>query len=158
MNMIHVRSEQFGNYLEDFIVGDTYKHWPGRTITESDNTNFCMLTMNHHPLHIDSLFASDTQFQQRVVGGSLVYSVVFGISVPDISGKAIANLTVDSLEHVAPVFIGDTLYGESDIIDIRTSSTRKDRGIITVETRGFNQNNELVLRFKRKVMIPKKQS
>lgn len=156
--MIHVRSEQFGNYLEDFIVGDTYKHWPGRTITESDNTNFCMLTMNHHPLHIDSLFASDTQFQQRVVVGTLVYSVVFGISVPDISGKAIANLTVDSLEHVAPVFIGDTLYGESDIIDIRTSSTRKDRGIITVETRGFNQNNELVLRFKRKVMIPKKQS
>ena len=117
-----------------------------------------MLTMNHHPLHIDSLFASDTQFQQRVVVGTLVYSVVFGISVPDISGKAIANLTVDSLEHVAPVFIGDTLYGESDIIDIRTSSTRKDRGIITVETRGFNQNNELVLRFKRKVMIPKKQS
>ena len=156
--MIHVRSEQFGNYLEDFIVGDTYKHWPGRTITESDNTNFCMLTMNHHPLHIDSLFASDTQFQQRVVVGTLVYSVVFGISVPDISGKAIANLTVDSLEHVAPVFIGDTLYGESDIIYIRTSSTRKDRGIITVETRGFNQNNELVLRFKRKVMIPKKQS
>ena len=156
--MIHVRSEQFGNYLEDFIVGDTYKHWPGRTITESDNTNFCLLTMNHHPLHIDSLFASDTQFQQRVVVGTLVYSVVFGISVPDISGKAIANLTVDSLEHVAPVFIGDTLYGESDIIDIRTSSTRKDRGIITVETRGFNQNNELVLRFKRKVMIPKKQS
>jgi len=156
--MIHVRSEQFGNYLEDFVVGDTYKHWPGRTITESDNTNFCMLTMNHHPLHIDSLFASDTQFQQRVVVGTLVYSVVFGISVPDISGKAIANLTVDSLEHVAPVFIGDTLYGESDIIDIRTSSTRKDRGIITVETRGFNQNNELVLRFKRKVMIPKKQS
>ena len=148
--------ERFGRYLEDFQVGDVYKHWPGRTITEYDDVLFCMLTMNHHPLHIDAAYAEGTQFKQRVVVGTLVYSMVFGMSVPDVSGKALANLEVESLNHVAPTFHGDTIYAESKVLDVRESQSRPDRGVATVETRGWNQRGETVITFRRKVLIPKR--
>ena len=89
---------QFGRCFEEFEVGALYKHWPGRTITEYDDTLFCMLTMNHHPLHIDANYAETTQFQQRLVVGSLVFSIVLGMTVEDVSGKAIANLEFEACQ------------------------------------------------------------
>jgi acyl dehydratase len=113
--------------------------------------------MNHHPLHLDAHYAENqTQFKRNVVVGNLVYSVALGMSVPDVSGKAIANLEVESLQHKAPMFHGDTLYAETTVLDKKESSSKTDRGVVTVETRGYNQDGTEVLSFRRKVMIPKR--
>jgi acyl dehydratase len=150
---------QFGRYYEEFEVGATYKHWPGRTITESDDHLFCLLTMNHHPLHIDAHYAeTQTQFKRNVVVGNLVYSLALGMSVADVSGKAIANLEVESLKHEHPTFHGDTIYAETTVLDKRESSSKPDRGIVSVETRAFNQRGERVCIFKRSVMVPKREA
>ena len=147
----------FGRHFEDFEPGDTYKHWPGKTITEADDHLFCMITMNHHPLHTDAWYAeTQTQFGKNVVVGNLVYSLVLGMSVPDVSGAAIANLEVEELKHQRPTFHGDTIYAETNVIEKRESSSRPDRGVVTVETRGFNQRGEEVCFFRRKVMVPKR--
>jgi acyl dehydratase len=147
----------FGRYLEDFEVGDVYKHWPGKTITEYDDHLFCMITMNHHPLHTDAWFAeTQTQFGKNVVVGNLVYSVVLGMSVPDVSGSAIANLEVEELKHPRPTFHGDTIYAETKVLEKRESQSRDDRGVVMVETRGFNQRAEEVCYFRRKVMVLKR--
>jgi acyl dehydratase len=146
----------FGRYLEEFEIGQVFRHWPGRTITEADDTWFCLMTMNHHPLHIDAHYASQTQHGQRLVVGTLVFSLVVGMSVADISGRAIANLEYEEVKHVAPVFHGDTIYAESRILEIHESRTKPDRGIVRVETRGFNQRDETVLTFRRRVLIPKR--
>jgi acyl dehydratase len=147
---------QFGRYYEQFEVGATYQHWPGKTVTEYDDHLFCLLTMNHHPLHMDAHYASEsTQFGRNVVVGNYVYSLVLGMSVPDISGKAIANLEVESLRHVAPTFHGDTIYAESRVLDKRESTTKDDRGVVHVETIGYNQDGTVVCIFRRKVMVPK---
>jgi acyl dehydratase len=113
--------------------------------------------MNQHPLHTDAHYASRIQHGQRVVVGTLVFSIVVGISVADISGKAIANLEYEAIKHVAPVFHGDTVYAESTILDVRASNTRPDRGIVYLETRAFNQRGETVLTLRRRVLIPKEQ-
>ncbi len=145
----------FGRCFEDFEPGDRYQHWPGKTITEADDHLFCMLTMNHHPLHTDAWYAeTQTQFAKNVVVGNLVYSLALGMSVPDVSGAAIANLEVESLKHERPTFHGDTIYAETDVIEKRLSSSRPDRGVVTVETRAFNQRGEEVCFFRRKVMVP----
>lgn len=146
---------QFGRTLEEFTVGDTYRHEPGRTLTESDNQLFSLLTMNHHPLHIDAHFAARTQHGRRVVVGTLVFSVAVGLSVPDISGKAIANLEYEEIRHIAPVFVGDTIYAESRVLELRESASKPDRGIVRVETRAWNQRGEDVLSFRRRVLVPK---
>jgi len=147
----------FGRYLEDFEVGDVYRHWPGKTITEYDDHLFCMITMNHHPLHTDAHYAeTSTQFGKNVVVGNLVYSLALGMSVPDVSGKAIANLEVESLRHVAPLFHGDTLYAETKVLDVKPSSSKPDRGVVTVATRGYNQDGGEVLYFRRKVLVPRR--
>ena len=147
----------FGRYLEDFTVGDVYRHWPGKTITEADDHLFCMITMNHHPLHTNSWFAEhETVHGRNVVVGNLVYSLVLGMSVPDVSGAAIANLEVETLQHKKPTFHGDTIYAETRVLEKKESSSKPDRGIVSVETFGFNQRGEEVCYFKRKVMIPKK--
>jgi acyl dehydratase len=147
----------FGRYLEDFAVGDVYKHWPGKTITEYDDHLFCAITWNHHPLHTNQHFAeTSTQFKRNVVVGNLVYSLALGMSVADVSGRAIANLEVESLQHKAPFFHGDTLYAQTTVLDIAESKSKNDRGIVTVETRGYNQDGAEVLYFRRKVMIPKR--
>ncbi|WP_052888019.1 MaoC family dehydratase [Thermogemmatispora carboxidivorans] len=144
----------FGRCYEDFEVGDVYKHWPGRTITEYDDTLFCMLTMNHHPLHIDANYAAYTQHKQRLVVGALVFSIALGMSVPDVSGKAIANLEFEEVKHLAPTFHGDTIYAESRVLDKRLSTSKPDRGIVTVETVAYNQRGEKVLSYRRRVLVP----
>jgi acyl dehydratase len=150
-----VHERPFGRYFEDFVVGDVYKHWPGKTITEADDHLFCMITENHHPLHTDAWYAeTQTQFGKNVVVGNLVYSLVLGMSVPDVSGLAIANLEVESLQHKAPTFHGDTIYAETLVVDVKQSESKPDRGIVTVETRGFNQRGEEVCFFRRRVMVP----
>ena len=129
----------YGRYFEEFSVGQELTHWPGRTITEADCTWFALLTMNQHPLHSDAHYAqTHTQHKQRVVLGPLVYSVVIGMTVADISGRAIANLEVNELRHEKPTFIGDTLYARSRVLALHESS-RGDRGVVTVATEGFNQ-------------------
>ena len=142
--------------FEEFEVGATYKHWPGKTVTEYDDHLFCLITMNHHPLHLDSHYAEGTQQGRNVVVGNYVYSLLLGMSVSDVSGKAIANLEVESLRHVKPVFHGDTIYGESTVLDKKESSSKNDRGIVTVETIGYNQDGVVVCIYRRKVMVPKR--
>lgn len=146
----------YGRYFDEFQIGQVFRHWPGRTITEADDTWFSLLTMNQHPLHIDAHYAAGTQHGQRLVVGTLVFSVVVGMSVADVSGKAIANLDYAEVKHLAPVFHGDTIYAESRITDLRESHSKPDRGVVFVESRGFNQRNETVLTLKRTVLVPKR--
>ena len=154
-----VHERPFGRCLEDFVVGDVYRHWPGKTITEYDDHLFCMITMNHHPLHTNAWFAeNETVQKQNVVVGNLVYSLVLGMSVPDVSGSCIANLEVEELKHNKPTFHGDTIYAETKVLDKKESSSKTDRGIVSVETRGFNQRGEEVCYFKRKLMVWAKDS
>lgn len=144
----------FGGYLEDFVPGDIFRHWPGKTVTEADDHLFCMITMNHHPLHTNIFFAEhETPHKKNVVVGNLVYSLVLGMSVPDISGSAIANLEVESLKHLNPTFHGDTIYAETRILEVVESKSKSDRGVVTVETKGFNQHGQEVCYFKRKVLV-----
>ena len=122
---------QFGRYYEEFEVGETYKHWPGKTVTEYDDHLFCLLTMNHHPLHLDAHYAEgSTDFGKNVVVGNYIYSLLLGMSVPDVSGKAIANLEIESLKHVKPTFHGDTIYGETTVLDKTESRSKDDRGVV----------------------------
>lgn len=146
----------FGRYFEEFEVGQVYKHWPGRTITEADDTWFSLLTMNQHPLHIDANYAKQTQHGQRLVVGTLVFSLVVGMSVADISGRAIANLEYEEIKHLGPVFHGDTIYAESRVLSKTESKSKPDRGIVAVESFGVNQNEEKVLSLRRKVLVPKR--
>ena len=151
-----VYDRPFGRYLEDFEPGDVYRHWPGKTITEYDDHLFCMITMNHHPLHTNVWFGEQSVQGRNVVVGNLVYSLVLGMSVPDVSGAAIANLEVETLQHKFPTFHGDTIHAETRVLDKVESSSKNDRGIVTVETKGFNQHGDEVCYFRRKVMIWKK--
>ena len=134
--------------------GAVYKHWPAKTVTESDDHLFCLITMNHHPLHLNDVYASESQQGQNVVVGPLVYSLALGMSVSDVSGKAIANLATEELSHPNPVFHGDTLYCESEVLEVRPSKSKPDRGIVKVHTRVYKQDNTLVAEFKRTVLIP----
>ncbi|MDY0150879.1 MAG: MaoC family dehydratase [Candidatus Cloacimonas sp.] len=145
-----------GHYFEEFEVGQIIKHQLSKTIFDSDNNLFSLLTMNHHPLHTNKDFAEHSQHGQILVVGTLVFSIVVGITVPDISGKAIANLEYEKVEHLAPVFINDTLYVETEILAARESKSKPDRGIVYVETIAYNQNREAVLKFRRHVLIAKR--
>ena len=156
--MIHDGREAFGGYFEDFTPGDVFKHWPGKTITEMDNNLFCLLTMNHQPLHLDTEFAKGQQHGRILVVGTLVLSLVAGMSVPDTSGKAIANLEYERITHDAPVFQGDTVYAESEILEVRESRSRPDRGIVYLESRAFNQRDEKVLTLRRRFLVPKREA
>jgi acyl dehydratase len=149
-------AREYGRYLEEFEVGATYKHWPAKTITESEDHLFCLLTMNHHPLHVNDVYAKESQQGRNVVAGPYVYSLIFGMTVPDVSGKAIANLATDELSHPAPVFHGDTLFVESEVLEVRPSSSKPDRGVVRVHTRAYNQDGGLVAEFKRAVLVPKR--
>ncbi len=152
--MIHEMREEFGRHLEAFHPGDIYRHWPGKTISESDNNLFCLLTMNHHPVHLDREFCNEHPHGQILVVGTLVLSLVVGMSVSEISGQAIANLEYEKITHDGPVFIGDTLRAETEILDVRRSRSKPDRGVVTVETRAYNQRLERVLTLRRKVLVP----
>jgi len=148
----------FGLYYEDVSIGDIYKHWPGKTITESDNNIFTLLTMNPHPIHFDTEYCKNEQHGKILVVGTLVFSLIASMTVSEISGKAIANLEYEFVKHEAPVFIGDTIYAQTEILDKRESQSKPDRGIIYVETVGINQDEKSVLRFRRKVLIKKRNS
>ena len=147
-----VHERPFGRYFEDFEVGDVYRHWPGKTITEYDDHRFCMITMNHHPLHTNDWYADQAPQGRNVVVGNLVYSLVLGMSVPDVSGQAVANLEVETLKHSKPTFHGDTIHAETRVLD-KSLTSKGDRGIVTVETKGINQRGEEVCYFRRKVMV-----
>jgi len=146
--------ENFGNFLEDFEEGMLFLHWPAKTITEYDCHLFSLLTMNQHPLHIDQEYSRETQHKKILVVGTYVFSLVVGQTVRDISGKAIANLSYESIVHHEPVFINDTIRSESRVISTRQSKSKSGRGIVYVETSAFNQSNEMVLSFKRNVLVP----
>jgi acyl dehydratase len=146
-------AHKYGRYLEEFEVGDTYRHWPAKTVTEAEDHLFCLLTMNHHPLHVNDVYASQSQQGRNVVAGPYVYSLVFGMTVSDVSGKAIANLATEELSHPAPVFHGDTLFAESEVLEVRPSSSKPDRGVVKVHTRAYNQDGTLVAEFKRTVLV-----
>tara|TARA_B100000780_G_C20854533_1_gene339652 strand:- start:30 stop:488 length:459 start_codon:yes stop_codon:yes gene_type:complete len=146
---------EIGNYYDDFIVGDLITHSTSKTIFECDNNLFSLMTMNHHPLHTNLDFSKKQDYEQILVVGTLVFSIAVGLSVPDISGKAIANLAYESVDHLKPVFLNDTIYAKTKILDKWETTKNKNRGIIYVETIAYNQNSETVLSFRRKVLIPK---
>ena len=145
-----------GLFFEEFEEGVEIKHSLSKTIFESDNNFFSLLTMNHHPVHTNVDYATHNQHGQLLVVGTLVFSLVVGMTVPDISGKAIANLGYEDIKHLAPTFIGDTIYARTRIISKRESKSKPDRGIIYVETIGYNQRGEDVISFRRNVLVKKR--
>ena len=149
-------NERFGRYFGDFREGEVIKHWPGKTVTESDNNLFCLLTMNHHPVHLDTEYCNTQSYGKILVVGTYVLSLVVGMSVADISGRAIANLDYEKVTHDGPVFIGDTIHAQTEVLGIRESRSKPDRGIIYVETKAFNQNGDRVLTLRRHILVPKR--
>jgi itaconyl-CoA hydratase len=142
-----------GRYLEDFRVGDVYRHANGRTITETDNTWFSLLTNNPHPVHSNADYASRTEFGRPLVVSTLTLAIVTGLSVDDVSRNAVANLAWTDIRMPAPVFAGDTLYAESEVLEVRPSNSRPGQGLVRVRTRGYNQRDETVMTFERTVLV-----
>ncbi|MFN2644949.1 MAG: MaoC family dehydratase [Burkholderiales bacterium] len=150
--------ERYGRYYDDFELGATYEHRPGRTISEADNTWFTLLTMNTHPIHFDAEYARHTEFGRPLVASTLTLSILVGMSVSDVSQKAIANLGWDKVRLPKPVFVGDTLYAQSTVIDKRESKSRPSEGIVTVRTVGTNQRSEVVCEFERTILVMRRGS
>jgi acyl dehydratase len=148
--------EDIGRYYEDFTVGDVYEHRPGRTISEADNTWFTLLTMNTHPLHFDAEYAAKSEFGKPLVNSTFTLAVIAGMSVSDTSQKSIANLGWQEIKLTAPVFAGDTIYGESEVLEKRQSNSRPNAGIVTVETRGAKADGTQFLSMVRIFLIPKR--
>jgi itaconyl-CoA hydratase len=148
--------ETFGRFYEDFVVGDIYEHRPGRTITDNDNVWFTLLTMNTHPAHFDYEFAKKTEFEKPLVCSPLTVALMVGMSVSDVSQKAVANLGWDNIRMTYPMFPGDTLYAESEVLEKRESSSRPEQGIVTVRTTGTNQDGKVVCTFNRTMLIWKR--
>lgn len=146
--------ETFGRYFEDFEIGHIYEHRPGRTITQSDNTWFTLLTMNTHPLHFDDEYGKATEFGKTLVNSTFTVAVMVGMSVSDVSQKAIANLGWTDIVLPHPLFVGDTLYAESEVLEKRLSESRENCGIVTVKTTGTNQDGVVVASYKRSALIP----
>jgi acyl dehydratase len=142
----------YGRYFEDFEPGQSFRHWPGRTITEFDDTLFSLLSMNQHPVHVDDHYAAGTQHGQRLVEGPIVISLVIGISQADVGGRALETLEYSDVRHLGPVFHGDTIYAESTVKG--KSELADGRGVIQVEHRGVNQRAETVLTMLRKIVVP----
>ncbi|SGZ09383.1 MaoC domain protein dehydratase [Moritella viscosa] len=145
--------ESHGIYYDDFEVGDIYEHQPGRTVTEVDNIWQSLINMNTHPLHIDSSYAAKTEFKKPLVSSLVTFSIVGGLSLTGTSIRAIANLGWKNIDLHAPVFVGDTLYAESKILNKRTSASRAGQGIVTVETTGKNQCGDICLVFERSFLV-----
>ncbi|MFL5953311.1 MAG: MaoC family dehydratase [Gaiellaceae bacterium] len=159
MTVHDARDDGFGRWYDEFTVGDVYKHWPGRTITDAEDHLFCMLTMAASPIHMDAHYAAtEMDGGRNLVIGTFVYAALLGMSVPDTSGKALAALGTEQLRHVAPLHHGDTLYGESTVVEARPSRSRPTAGIVTIETRGYNQERTLVCEFRRSFLVPQRAS
>ena len=148
--------ESFGRYFEDFKVGDIYQHRPGRTITQYDNVSFTLLTMNTHPMHFDEEYAKHSEFGRCIVCSPLTVALMVGMSVTDVSQKAIANLGWTDIKLTHPLFAGDTLYAESEVLDKRESKSRPGAGIVSVKTAGLNQEGIKVCEFNRTMLIMKR--
>ena len=146
-----------GRYFEDFTVGDIYKHPFGRTVTETDNVWLTNVTMNLNPMHFNEAYAAETEFGERLVDGTFVFALAVGMSVIDVSANATANLGYDEVRHHAPVFHGDTIFAESEVLKKRESESRDHVGIVTTELRAFNQDDDLVLSLERTPMVPKRE-
>jgi itaconyl-CoA hydratase len=145
--------ETYGRYYEQFVIGDTYEHRPGRTITDHDNISFTLLTMNTHPLHFDHNFAAQTEFKRPLVCSPLTVALMVGMSVSDVSQKAVANLGWSDIALVHPLFCGDTLYAESEVTAKRDSRSRPQQGVVTVKTIGKNQDGVIVCTFSRTILV-----
>lgn len=148
--------ERFGRYYEDFNVGDIYEHRPGRTISETDNTWFTLLTMNTHPMHFDEEYAKHSEFGKCIICSPLTVGIMVGQSVTDVSQKAIANLGWTDIRMTFPLYAGDTLISESEVLAKRESKSRADAGIVTVSTRGFNQDGKQVAEFERTILVARR--
>ena len=146
--------ESYGRYYEDFDVGDVYEHRPGRTITETDNIQFTLLTMNTHPIHFDSAYAAKSEFGKPLVNSALTLAMVAGMSVSDVSQKAVANLGWNDIRLTAPVFVGDTIYAESEVLEKRESKSRPNQGIVKVKTLGKKADGTVFMTFERTVLVP----
>lgn len=147
---------QRGNFLDDFRPGQRFEHWPGRTVTETDNIHFSLLTMNQHPLHCDSAFAARSEFGKPLVNSALTLAIVTGMTVADISANAIANLGWKEVRLVAPVFPGDTIYARTEVLAVRRSESRPGQGIVTTRTEGFKADGTVFLTFERASLIPER--
>lgn len=147
--------ETFGRFFEEFTVGDTYEHRPGRTITETDNTWFTLLTMNTHPMHFDKEYAKASEFGKIIVCSPFTVALMVGMSVTDVSQKAVANLGWSEIKMTHPLFVGDTLYAESTVLEKRESKSRPGAGIVTCSTIGLNQDGKTVCTFNRTMLIAK---
>ncbi len=145
-----------GYYYEDYEEGAVFKHWPGRTVTQFDNVWFTLMTLNTHPLHFDTEYASKTEFGKCLVNSTFTFSLLAGMSVTDISQNAIANLGWEEVKIPGPTFEGDTLYAETTVLSRRESKSRSDCGIVRVESVAKNQRGEIVLTFIRSILIKKK--
>ena len=147
---------EIGLYYEDLHVGDVYEHRPGRTLTKADNIEFSLLTMNYHPMHCDEAFAEKSEFGQLLVNSTLTLAIVVGMTVPEVSGKAVANLGWRDIRLVAPVFVGDTIYAESEVLEKRDSASRPAQGIVTVRTIGKKADGTVFMTFERTALIQKR--
>lgn len=156
MDPIAAASNQYGRFLEDFRVGDVYRHWPGRTITEADNIQFSLMTMNRHPMHCDANFAARSEFGKPLVNSALTLAIVVGMTVDDVSLNAIANLGWKEIRLTAPVFPGDTVYARSEVLDVRESRSRPGQGIVTTRTEGMKADGTVFLTFERMSLVPKR--
>ena len=148
--------ESYGRYFEDFAVGDIYEHRPGRTITETDNIHFTLLTMNQHPIHFDRAYAAKSEFGQPLVNSTFLLAVITGMSVSDVSQKAIANLGWTDIKLTAPVFVGDTIYAESEVLSKRESASRPGQGLVTVRTIGKKADGTQFLSYERTALVAKR--
>jgi len=147
--------EDYGRYYEDFEIGHIYEHRPGRTMTQADNTWFTLLTMNKHPLHFDLDYAKISEFEKPLVNSAFTLAVVAGMSVSDVSQKTIANLGWNDIKLTAPVFAGDTIYAESEVLSKRESKSRPNAGIVTVKTTGHKEDGTVFMTYERSMLIPK---
>lgn len=148
---------EIGRYFEDFEVGHVYEHRPGRTVTDADNIQFSLMTMNYHPMHCDAHFASQSEFGRLIVNSGLTLAIVVGMTVPEISGQAVANLGWQEIKLTAPVFAGDTIYAESEVLAKRRSQSRPGQGIVTVRTLGTKQDGTVFMSFERSALIKTRQ-
>ena len=148
------REEGGGRWFEDFEVGAVYRHWPGRTISETDNSWFTLLTMNTHPVHFDAAYSRETEFGKYLVNSTLTLAIVVGMSVRDVSMRAIANLGWEQIRLIAPVFVGDTIYASSDVLEVRPSASRPGQGIVKVRTTGTKADGTVFMTFERSALVP----
>lgn len=153
---MHVKPGWIGRFFEDFVVGDVYKHTLGRTVTATDNSWFTLLTQNTAPLHFDAHYAEHTQFGRPLVNSCFTIALVTGQTVADVSQNVFANLGWDEIRMPHPLFEGDTVYSESEVIEVRESKSRPEVGIVTVKTIGYNQDGNIVISFRRTLLVYRK--